>query len=211
MYATIGYRIFNVTYEELYEGNYLMPPSIVPVDSTFYTPLDPRTRYQQIIRELVYDEDRNHIIVNNLVKEHANRNLILSSRIDHLRIIMENMLKREPWLENHTKLLIGEMSGKDRIETLNMMRSGNLNYIFATQLADEGLDLPILDRLHLIYPTKSERKIQQEVGRIQRIYPEKGEPLVYDYRDMKQPTFNRHWYRRRKVYAHIGGKIEKAQ
>ena len=207
MYATIGYRIFNVTYDELYKGGYLMPAHIVPIETAYYNPANPTTQYQKIVRDLAWDQDRNELIVDNLISHASRYNLVLSSRIDHLRNIQEKMLSINPGLSDRTQLLIGAMSGKDREATLNKMRRGELNYIFATQLADEGLDLPILDRLHLVYPTKSERKIQQEVGRIQRTYPSKDKAIVYDYKDTLQPTFLRHWNRRVRVYKRIGCSI----
>lgn len=70
-------------------------------------------------------------------------------------------------------------------------------------MADEGLDIPRLDRVHLTYPSRAEGKIEQQVGRIQRAFPGKKRAVVHDYVDnvslLRNQALNR-----RKVYKQIG-------
>jgi superfamily II DNA or RNA helicase len=54
--------------------------------------------------------------------------------------------------------------------------------ILAT-VADEGVDIPRLDRLHLVWPQRRELTIIQQVGRILRPHPDKLRPVVFDYVD----------------------------
>lgn len=206
MFATIGYRIFNVEYDELYRDGFLLPPYVTVVNTGYNDQFNPRTQYARSVAGVCADEDRNRLIVDRLIVNRNHRNLVLSSRIAHLQTLQEMLLGYLP--DATTELMTAKtMPRKKRRETLEKMRNGELHFIFATQLADEGLDLPILDRVHLVFPTKSKRKIQQQVGRIQRKYPGKKTPVVYDYRDVFHRTFRKQFGARIQVYRDIGCEV----
>ena len=82
----------------------------------------------------------------------------------------------------------GSMTSKkakaEREKAIEDMRRGNKRYLFATyKLAKEGLDIPRLDRLYLATPQKDYAIIVQSVGRIQRTFEGKSDPICYDYVD----------------------------
>lgn len=207
MFATIGYRFFGVTYRELYDGDWLMPASVKIIDSNFSYRMNSMRQYHKLVKALVEDKERNRQIVHNLVKSSNRYNLVLSSRIDHLEILHDLMVSAHPELGERSALLTGRMSSADRKEVLWQMQNGHINFIFATQLADEGLDLPILDTLHLVYPTRAMGKIQQQVGRIQRTYPGKRDALVYDYRDLNTNVLFNQSRIRYSVYKKTGCEV----
>jgi len=204
MYAVIGYKIFEVDYQTLYDGNYLMPAYVQPIYTDFAQPMGSRKGYGKILDKLIRDEDRNELIVRSLWRTRNKYNLILSRRIEHLETLHAKLIEDHPELENRASLLIGNMKRKDRDEVLRDMRFCRINYIFATQLADEGLDMPVLDDLHMVFPGRAEGKVQQQVGRIQRTYPDKKKPVVHDYVDIEQPTFYRQSLERQRVYKRTG-------
>ncbi len=204
MFATIGYRVATVTYEELYVAGYLMPPEVHLVDTQFYSSTK---NYQELIRKLVEDEDRNDLIVNELYHAKKRYNLILSSRIEHLNILHRKLIERAPRLENKIRLLIGSVKKRDRRAALRDMRNGKINYIFATQLGDEGLDVPRLDDIHLVYPTRSMGKVMQQCGRGQRIYPGKNKALVHDYVDSSVGVLSNQSDERLRVYRRMKATI----
>jgi superfamily II DNA or RNA helicase len=63
------------------------------------------------------------------------------------------------------------------------MNEGKIRVLFATTLADEGLDVRRLDRLFLTCPVRSINKVNQQIGRILRTFPGKQDAVVYDFRD----------------------------
>jgi superfamily II DNA or RNA helicase len=71
----------------------------------------------------------------------------------------------------------------ERCEILDQMNRGKIRVLFATQLADEGLDIRRLDRLFLTCPIRSVNKVNQQIGRILRAFPGKHDAIVYDFRD----------------------------
>jgi superfamily II DNA or RNA helicase len=83
--------------------------------------------------------------------------------------------------------LFGKLSGKKRAAILDSMRTGKLDVIVATSLADEGLDLPNLTRLVLAWPQRAEGRFVQRVGRILRVQEGKATPQVFDLVDSVGP------------------------
>lgn len=209
MFATIGYRLYGISYETLYKQGYLVRPVVRVIETDFEYRMRNKNQYHKLLTALITDKKRNAMIVRNLLLKPEAHHLILSSRIEHLKILHDALIAADPSLADVSSLLIGEMKSPERKKVLFDMMDGNMNYIFATQLADEGLDLPILDTLHLVFPTRAENKVQQQIGRIQRPYPDKIEvPTCYDYEDIGSPTLERQSYSRRQVYKNIGAKVK---
>jgi len=63
-------------------------------------------------------------------------------------------------------------------------------------LLGEGLDLPILDCLFLVYPFSFEGKLIQYIGRIQR---SENQKIIVDYRD-SNIIFLEKLFKKRKAY-----------
>lgn len=138
--------------------------------------------YTNLISYLASSARRNFLIANDLANNSDHYNLILSDRISHLRYLM-SLLPSEMCV-----MVDGSMTSKkakaERERAIEDMRRGNKRYLFATyKLAKEGLDIPRLDRLFLATPQKDYAIIVQSVGRIQRTFEGKSDPICYDYVD----------------------------
>jgi len=85
------------------------------------------------------------------------------------------------------EVMTSKVGRAKRRKILSAARSGACKVIIATSLADEGLDVPILSRLHLTGPSKNIAALTQRIGRVLRKHPSKvGEdarPHVVLYRD----------------------------
>lgn len=92
----------------------------------------------------------------------------------------------------------GRLPAKVRAALLEAVGNGLTPVLIATQLADEGLDLPRLDTLILGVPQRNAARLEQRVGRIARPAPGKLGAVVYDLCDGGKAE--RLWYQRRKVY-----------
>lgn len=138
--------------------------------------------YTNLISYLASSTRRNFLIANDLANNSDHYNLILSDRISHLQYLM-SLLPAEMCV-----MVDGSMTSKkakaERERAIEDMRRGNKRYLFATyKLAKEGLDIPRLDRLFLATPQKDYAIIVQSVGRIQRTFEGKTDPICYDYVD----------------------------
>ena len=149
-------------------------------ESDMYLNPDRTINFHELVNYLVYDMHRNTLIVDNLLQNKDRHNIILSNRNAHLEIIAE-------MLEFHgieCRVLIGEVKSSDREEILNDFGNGEYRFLLSNyQLAKEGLDLPIADTLHLIFPMRDRTTLVQSKGRVERNYKGKTNSIVYDYLD----------------------------
>lgn len=109
-----------------------------------------------------------------------------------------------------------QLSNARRKEILAAATNKEIDILFTTQLAREGLDMPHLTIGHMVMPkrgdtrgTESGAALEQEIGRIMRA--ERGNPnkkaTWYDYVDYNVGVFKDQYYSRRKVYTRLGIKL----
>jgi len=79
--------------------------------------------------------------------------------------------------------LVGNDSDEKRNEVLEKVKNGELDVVVATTLADEGLDIPNLRSVVLVYPGKSSTKLLQRIGRAMRKATGKNKAVVIDFVD----------------------------
>ena len=154
-----------------------IPMSALDTDGTI--------NYTKLISSLAMSTRRNDIIYDKLIKNSAHYNLILSDRLDQLYYLYDQL---PPTLKEQSAVIDGKMTSKkakaEREQAIDDMRTGKKHFLFASyKLAKEGLDIPRLDRLHLVTPQKDYAIIVQSVGRIARTFEGKEQPICFDYVD----------------------------
>lgn len=160
---------------------------------------DGTLEYGKLIPYLTENGERNEQILRDLTENKDHFCLILSDRLEHLRILQSMLPDR---LRKQSAMIDGKMTSKraraQRMAALEDMRSGRKKYLFASySLAKEGLDIPRLDRLYLTTPRKDYAVITQCIGRIARVFPGKKDAVCYDYVDDIEFCMNQ--YKRRKT------------
>jgi len=152
-----------------------------------------------ITRFLVKSRHRNDLIIEQLIAAvtAGRKILVLSERLQHLQD-MENLL-RKLWPAVVGPVSIGQYVGGRTKEQLE--RAAQARVIFATiQYAAEGLDIPALDTLFLTTPMSD---VEQAVGRIQRPFHDKKDPIVVDFRDDAIPMFEAMGGKRDRFYRKV--------
>ena len=172
---------------------------------------DGTINYVKLIGYLTEDEERNKLIVRKMMEEKGHSCLILSERLEQLVHLML-MLPYE--MQEKAAFVNGKMTSKRdralREQWLEEMRTGEKRYLFASySLAKEGLDIPRLDRLFLASPAKFSAVITQSVGRVQRVFPGKDTPIVYDFVDHEIGFCERAYKERCRSYRKMDAEIEK--
>ena len=139
--------------------------------------------YSKALVLLTENDDRNKLIIDTVLKniDFFGVHLILSQSSKHLITLMD-------MLPDHIKLisrlLVGSVAKKDRIEIVKLMSIGKVKFIFATdKLLGTGFDEPLLSVLHLTTPIKDPDRLTQYIGRITRIHGDKKKSKVFDYFD----------------------------
>lgn len=162
--------------------------------------------YSKMLTSLALDRQRNKLIVENVFKDwQKHSTLCLSDRLVQLREI-KNMLHEKGLSEDDIRFVTGSTKKDERQQALDDMKSGKAKIILASySLAKEGLDIPCLDKLHLLTPQKDYAVVVQSVGRVARRSEGKARGNVYDYVDelgyCKRAFTTRKKYYRQKSYV----------
>jgi len=172
---------------------------------------DGTVNYTKLIETLTTDWDRSKLIAKCIMDCKGHSCLVLSDRLNQLELIRK-MLPYE--MQEQSAFINGKMQSKkakaEREQALEDMRTGKLKYLFASySLAKEGLDVPRLDRLLLASPCKYEAIITQAVGRVQRTFPDKETPVVYDFVDPEIGYCAGAYKKRCTAYRKMGAEIER--
>jgi superfamily II DNA or RNA helicase/very-short-patch-repair endonuclease len=172
--------------------------------------LDVRHQFCDLYDELTADEDRNRLIVTDVVQTaHEGRSpLVLTERVDHLQALAERL---SPHIRNLV-ILRASASRKKRSENaarLAAIPEDEERVILSTgKYVGEGFDDARLDTLFLTLPVSWRGTIAQYSGRLHRLYDRKHEVRIYDYADLNVPMLARMFDRRCKGYEAIGYKIQ---
>ncbi len=146
---------------------------------------DGTLNYTRLITYLCENDARNHYISSWIVTESEHPSLILSDRLEHLKLLMATLPHN---MREQAVMISGKMTSKsgkaEREKAIEDMRIGRKKYLFATfSLAKEGLDIPCLERLYLTTPQKDYAVVTQSIGRIARTCEDKEAPICYDFVD----------------------------
>jgi superfamily II DNA or RNA helicase len=165
---------------ELFKLGEVLKPQVRVVHTNLYDPAI--ESYQDLLKAVTQDPERNRLIMRHIQQE-AEKGfscLALSERIGHAKELLE-------LFRSNSTVPAATLTGKDSNETrkrvLDGMNEGTLRVLFATRLADEGLDVKRLSRLFLTCPIRSTNKLTQQIGRIQRSFNGKSDAVVYDFCD----------------------------
>jgi superfamily II DNA or RNA helicase len=164
------------------------------------------TAIQDIFHALCTDENRNTLIITDILKAQAEGHecLVLSERLEHLALLYVALNEKV----KHLFILKGGMGKKQLKATMKEIQSiptEENRIILATgKYLGEGFDLPCLDTLFLVFPFSWKGTLIQYTGRLNRTWYGKKEIQVYDYVDDKVPVLSRMYNRRLQGYKSLG-------
>lgn len=157
-----------------------------------------KMKYETFLKKLMADEERLDLVVNEIMTNHLDaRNLVIAKRIELLEnVYTELELAGYP---GELLVMVGANNIKERTKAIEMIDHGPC--VLMTTLADEALDAPRLEVLHMIWPTSNPDLCTQQIGRVRRKHELKKQSKVIDYRDRYMPPFEKQYMgRRREVY-----------
>lgn len=202
MHLFLGPTLHRIKPEDLQSSQQLIKPKLQIITTQFefdynHEELD---SYQRLIEHLINDTSRNRLILNELVEHQKSFNLILSQRVSHCVQLFNMLIDTGICAE----VITGQTPKDEREIILEKIRAGEVHYLFATQLADEGLDIRRLDKVWLVTPSRNISRIEQRIGRIMRLFDGKNEACVYDVVDRKVELLEKQFkVRYYKVYKRL--------
>lgn len=162
-----------------------------------------RKRWHSMMKALATDPQRNYKIARAVGKrlDEGRSVLVLSRRIEHLQHIQAALDERG----YEATILAAKLTPKhERKEIVENFKRGKIKCVLATQLADEGLDVPILSCICLAFPGRHADLLMQQVGRALREYKGKESAVIIDVVDPFVKTLRSQWHHRRRAYLSWG-------
>ena len=209
--AVLG-PIFHETRPE--DCDNLMRPTVIRVATDFFYAFRgtksarERSNYAQMIQAMIRDEDRNRLIVSKIMENRGHHQLLVSKRLEHLATLEQMLL--EAGLQDPIVTITGKDDDEARLYAKQLSETEPC--VLLSTLADEAMDIPRLDRLHLVFPQKNPGLVTQQVGRVERDHDDKAQAKIYDYADLKIGPLQNQWrVRRREVYGPRGYTIENSR
>lgn len=214
--AYLGPVVAKTPRKELLERGLLVQPTVQPVETKFrfdYVPTHRdednklrRNNWGKLVSAICEDRSRNRLIADTIVDYAVSApapraQLVISRNKSHLVAIaaMTEMEMSQTGLDYRVDMLTGDMNPAERPILIDAVESGGIHWVIFSTLADEALDCPRFDTIHLTYPTSSLALLTQQVGRIVR--PADKQPaIVVDYWDKNVSILNEQHMRRRRAF-----------
>ena len=138
--------------------------------------LTPGATWAQKINNLLYDPDYQQF-VGSIAKRHVEDGhsvLIVADRVEFLENVKEIV-------GDSCILITGETSYEDRKTRLEQVETGQKMCIAGSrQIFSEGISINRLSCVILAVPTSNPISLEQIIGRIMRLHPDKKDPVVID-------------------------------
>ena len=171
-------------------------PEINIKETGLSVPFDYKTdKYEIISQVLIYDTQRNKLIIDDIVNV-ANKFktiLILTERKAHIDVL--NLYLKDLY---ETITIAGDDSETVRKSKIAQIKQGHFKIVISTgQFFGEGIDINNLECLFIVYPFSFEGKLIQYIGRIQR---SQKRPVIFDYHDSQIEYFDKMFKQRMRYY-----------
>lgn len=177
-----------------------------------YGPLVNISNIPTIFNEfLIFNEERNYRIKRDVLAEAIAGNfcIVVSGRKSHCELLYRQI--KDGW--SATGIATGKYSKKNIDEQVEKFNNKQITVLVTTpELLGEGFDVDFLNRLFITTPFRTEQRLEQLVGRVQRFHPDKKDAKVYDYVDenigvLQNQFFSKYSNCRYNVYKKLGLKM----
>lgn len=214
----------SINASKLIDLKFLVPCTIyfVPMKQVF-----PGKSYHSVYKKAVVENNERNVaavkIAHKMLTTKNMTTLILIQQVKHGEILQKMLFERIPE-ESFTVTVKNPKTGKDQLvrvknveflsgqddairrkAVIQATKDKKVKVLIGSTIADEGLDIPVLDCLLLLGGGKSSTRAFQRVGRVLRLYtdPTTGEnkkrAIVFDFVDYT-PMLRRHSRVREKLY-----------
>jgi superfamily II DNA or RNA helicase len=142
---------------------------------------------------------RDDLIVSLAVNHSSDSVLMIVGSIDHGQRLADKI--------PGAVMVYSKIGVKKRREAMEGFKSGKINCLIATSLADEGLDVQRANVLILTSGGRSAAKAEQRTGRVLRSFQGKEHGLIHDFWDQQHFFLLAQSKARKRVYQQLGYEI----
>lgn len=156
------------------------------------------------INSLLYDEDYQNFIANmaRIQIHHGHSVLVVADRTEFLEKVKEKVGET-------CTLVTGDTSYDERKQIIEQLETGQKMCVAGSrQIFSEGISINRLSCVILAVPTSNPISLEQIIGRVMRLHPDKPDPVVLDIA-FSSPVEKRQGALRMGFYMDKGWKIEK--
>lgn len=182
--------------------SHTLAPTVKLINTGLKLPSD--VTWVEKINKLLYDEDYQNFI-SNMAKiqiHHGHSVLIVADRTEFLEKVKEKV-------GDTCTLVTGETSFDDRKKIINQLETGEKMCVAGSrQIFSEGISINRLSCVILAVPTSNPISLEQIIGRVMRLHPDKPDPVVLDV-CFSSPVEKRQAALRLGFYMDKGWEIEK--
>ncbi|MBX3198253.1 MAG: DEAD/DEAH box helicase family protein [Labilithrix sp.] len=176
----MGPVVYEVSRDDLVAAGRSQQPRYQQVATRFGYPYRDQKDWPKLLAALEKDEARNDLLASVVERDCAGElSALLLGRVAHVDHMVERLQARGV----RAVALTGKLGKRARAAALDAARTGAADVVVGTQILDEGIDLPALSRVVLGWPSKSEARLVQRIGRALRIQEGKSEPVAIDIVD----------------------------
>lgn len=186
MYQNIGPKVLHIPVKEIENDGGIILPTVIYKETD--TKKIEGNNVSKLLKYLIHNKNRNNLIVSDIVREAMDGEICiaLSTRKEHCEELYK--LTKISW--EKTGIATGDYKDKENDQVIKDLEEGRITVIFTTpDLLGEGFDIDILSRGFICLPFRSETRVEQVIGRLQRFHKDKKDVLIYDYVDTNIGVF----------------------
>lgn len=194
----LGPVIYQVPFTALEEEGSVIRPKLIVIPTQFTLspglsdPKDQKEKYNKCLQELLNSQYRNRLILEVMCRFKGQKNLILANNKEFILLLHKMLIERMPEVADRSVVVTADTKitkKAERVDAIERARRGEIEYFFATSLGDKGLDVPPMENLLNVFPSKFKGKQRQRVGRVVRSCEGKEHSFVVDFADILVPMF----------------------
>lgn len=186
---------------------------VIPRFTSFRMPFEAERKeisIQELYSEIVVDEFRNQLIVDDVINAFQNgrNSLVLTERTAHVAELAKKLGENIPGVIALTGGMGTKVTRDIWTRISETPADKQLTLIATGKYIGEGFDEARLDTLFLAMPISWKGTLQQYAGRLHRLFENKSDVQIYDYADIHVRVLEKMYNKRLAGYASIGYKTK---
>ncbi|MGA3282543.1 MAG: DEAD/DEAH box helicase family protein [Smithella sp.] len=186
---------------------------VIPRFTSFRMPFEAERKeisIQELYSEIVVDEFRNQLIVDDVINAFQNgrNSLVLTERTAHVAELAKKLGENIPGVIALTGGMGTKVTRDIWTRISETPADKQLTLIATGKYIGEGFDEARLDTLFLAMPISWKGTLQQYAGRLHRLFENKSDAQIYDYADIHVRVLEKMYNKRLAGYASIGYKTK---